>query len=68
MDKNELKVTALLERVSEITTQYENRVADLRVDITVLSQELGEAQAEVKRLSDELVQTRDNGVVTSDTE
>lgn len=59
MDKNELKVQALLERVSEITTTYENRVADLRVELTTVSQELQEVRVEVQRLNDELVKARD---------
>lgn len=40
MDKNELKVQALLERVSNLTAEYENKVADLRVELTMLSQEV----------------------------
>lgn len=38
MDKNELKVQALREalreRVASITDEYENRIADLRIELT----------------------------------
>lgn len=44
--KLELKVQALLERVSSLTSNYENQIADLRVEITTLVQEL-------QRLSEE---------------
>lgn len=44
MDKNELKIQALREalrdKVSSITDEYENRIADLRVEITQLSERL----------------------------
>jgi len=30
-----LKIQALLEKVSSLTTQYENQVADLRVELTI---------------------------------
>lgn len=35
-----LKIQALLERVSSLTAEYENKVADLRVELTVVSREL----------------------------
>lgn len=40
MDKQDLKIEALRQRIAEITAQYEDRIADLRVELTVLSQEL----------------------------
>lgn len=45
MDRKELKIQALLEKVASLTAQYENQVADLRVDLTVVSQELQSAHA-----------------------
>ena len=43
MDKNELKIMALREalkdRVSNLLDEFENKVADLRVEITLLAQE-----------------------------
>lgn len=57
MDRNELKVQALLEKISSLTTGYENQVADLRVEITMLSNELQHTQQElasaVEKLSGE---------------
>lgn len=35
VDRKDLKVQALLEKISNLTTQYENQVADLRVELTV---------------------------------
>lgn len=42
----ELKVQALLERISSLTMQYENQVADLRVQLTNVSEERDALQAE----------------------
>jgi uncharacterized coiled-coil protein SlyX len=41
-ERLQLKNQALLERVSQIVAQYEDRVAELRVDLTLLSNELEE--------------------------
>lgn len=49
MDRNELKVMALRERVAQLTAEYEDKVADLRVELTIVSQEL----ADLKGDSDE---------------
>lgn len=46
MDKNELKIQALLEKIGNLSTQYENQVADLRVEITLLSQDKNQLQSE----------------------
>ncbi len=40
LDRKDLKIQALLERISQLTTQYESQVSDLRVELTVVSQEL----------------------------
>jgi len=37
--KLELKAQALLERISTLTAEYENKVADLRVELTIISNE-----------------------------
>lgn len=42
MDRNELKIMALRERVAQLTAEYEDKVADLRVELTLVSQELEE--------------------------
>ena len=60
MDKRDLKIQALREalrdRVASITDEYENRIADLRIELTEVSQErdaLRAAQAEQERLVQE---------------
>jgi uncharacterized protein YeeX (DUF496 family) len=53
LDKKDLKIQALLERVSTLTAQYENQVSDLRVDVTLLSQEL-------ERLNKSAKQSKEN--------
>lgn len=50
MDNNklELKTRALLERISTLTAEYENKVADLRVELTLASQERDSLVREVE--------------------
>jgi hypothetical protein len=47
LDRNELKVQALLEKISTLTTNYENQIADLRVEITLVGQQLQETQEQL---------------------
>lgn len=42
-----MKIQALTERISEVVAEYENKVADLRVAYTIVSQQLEEANAKV---------------------
>ena len=44
MDRNELKIQALLEKISSLTANYENQVADYRVEITLLTQRVEELE------------------------
>lgn len=46
MDRNELKIMALRERVAQLTADYEDKVADLRVELTLVSQELADLKNE----------------------
>lgn len=39
VSRKDLKIQALLEKVSAMTAQYENQVADLRVELTLAEQE-----------------------------
>lgn len=48
----ELKEQALLERIGELTTSYENKIADLRVEIT----NVYAAYNELKGASDEVLE------------
>lgn len=47
INKDELKTRALLERVANLTAEYEDKVADLRVELTVVSQERDSLKAEL---------------------
>lgn len=49
-DRKDLKIQALLEKVSELTTNYENKIADLRVEITVKDQDLKNSQTQIESL------------------
>jgi hypothetical protein len=42
MDRKDLKIQALRERISVITTEYEDKNADLRVELTVVSEQRDE--------------------------
>lgn len=53
MDRKDLKIQALLERVSSLTTDYENRIADLRVELTEVSNELAQERGEPEVSEDE---------------
>lgn len=46
-DRKDLKIQALLEKLSSITTSYENKEADLRVELTLVTQELEEVRREL---------------------
>lgn len=61
-DKNELKVQALLERLSSLTLDYENKIADLRVELTISKQEEGEAK---RALAEEQMRHASNPEVPS---
>lgn len=40
LTRDQFKVLALRERVAQLTAEYEDKVADLRVELTFVSQEL----------------------------
>jgi uncharacterized protein YeeX (DUF496 family) len=52
VDQKDLKIQALLERVSNLTAQYENQVADYRVELTVVSTQLEQANAKIAELTE----------------
>lgn len=51
IDKNELKVIGLIQRVGELTSGYEAQIIDVRADLTIQVQSL---QQENKDLKDEV--------------
>lgn len=56
LEEASLKSQALLERVAELTTQYEDKVADLRVLVTRLSTDLERHKIKVQELEERLLQ------------
>lgn len=62
--KNELKVTALTQRIGEITSKYEEQVAELRAQATMaiekLDSENKELHEDVKRLDAKVVELEKN--------
>lgn len=48
LEKSKLKNQALLEKISAITTKYENEAADYRVEITLLAKQNELLQREVE--------------------
>jgi uncharacterized protein YeeX (DUF496 family) len=46
-DRKELKNQALLEKISNMTAQYENQVADLRVELTIAQHEKQQLEAQL---------------------
>ena len=50
LDRKDLKIQALLEKVSNLTTQYENQVADLRVELTMSEIERSGLDRRIKEL------------------
>lgn len=59
-NKLELKTQALLERISNLTAEYENKVADLRVELTLVTQERDSLLQEVNTLRENVVQEEES--------
>jgi hypothetical protein len=57
MDRKDLKIQALLEKISSLTTSYENNAADLRVELTLASQERDQVQQELEGLKNEVAES-----------
>lgn len=64
-DRKDLKIQALLEKVSSLTTNYENQVADLRVEVTLLTDALQLIQSQ---LPQDEAQESDTDVSEEDTD
>lgn len=58
-DRKDLKIQALLEKISSLTMHYENQIADLRVDLTISSQEVEELRAAQEQDVEELDEKQD---------
>lgn len=51
-DKKDLKILALRERVAQLTAEYEDKVADLRVELTVLNAEYDSLKESIEPAED----------------
>lgn len=54
MEKAELIITALQQRIGELVSQYETQIALYRAEITVLQKQKEEKEEAVKQYSKEL--------------
>lgn len=52
MDRKDMKIEALKQRLAEITVQYEDRDADRRIEITEMAQK-------IKELEDALIELQE---------
>ncbi|QMP84197.1 hypothetical protein HUN41_00068 [Streptomyces phage Coruscant] len=55
-DKNELKILGYKQRMGQVTSEYEDRIIDIRVDLTLEIQRMNE---EIQRLNSENQRLRD---------
>lgn len=55
VDRKDLKIQALLEKVSSLTMNYENQIADLRVNLTVSEQTVKELRDVINNIHTEPV-------------
>jgi hypothetical protein len=51
--KEQLKILALRERVANLTAEYEDKIADLRVELTVTAQENEQLKKQLQGEGDE---------------
>ena len=56
MDKNELIITALQQRIGELTANYETQIAALRAEFTILVQSQQDKEEAVRQYEQELAQ------------
>jgi hypothetical protein len=56
MEKAELIITALQQRIGELTSNYETQIAMLRAELTMLINEKDQKEEAIKNYSDSLTQ------------
>ena len=54
MDKTELIITALQQRIGELVSNYETQIAVLRAEITSIINEKNQKESEIKEYSDSI--------------
>jgi hypothetical protein len=52
IDRKDLKIQALLEDISQLTTQYKNQIADLRVELTISENDKRNLESRVAELEE----------------
>lgn len=67
MEKTELIITALQQRIGELVSNYETQVAILRAEITTLINEKNEKEEESQKYAEEIakkvgISNQDNGM------
>lgn len=67
MEKAELIVTALQQRIGELVSNYETQIAILRAEITTIINEQNEKEEESKKYAEEIakktgISNQDNGM------
>lgn len=63
MNDNELKVTALKQRLGEVVSDYEERIADLRVAVTRQQEEINNLNAALEEAANKSESFEDSPVV-----
>lgn len=56
MEKAELVITALQQRIGELVSHYETQIAMLRAELTHMANEQNERQEAVRQYNEELVE------------
>ena len=51
LDRKDMKILALKQRLAEVVVEYEDRDAERRIEITELSEALQSAHSEIARLN-----------------
>lgn len=67
LQKKSLKIQAFREKISELVVQYEDRIADLRVELTLAQNLVSELQTEIGVLRDSLESHNDVSETQEDT-
>ena len=55
MDKTELIITALQQRIGDLVENYELQIAILRAELTQLTQEINQKQIETEKYTEDLM-------------
>lgn len=55
MDKTELIITALQQRIGDLVENYELQIAILRAELTQLTQEINQKQIETEQYTEDLM-------------